>query len=53
MFDLGFFEEIEDLKYSYAKLKREAKQLAKTQVGRDRRRHALFSVQNFVFFSLP
>lgn len=30
-FDLGFFEEVEDLKYSYAKLRREATRLAKKQ----------------------
>lgn len=32
MFDLGFFEEIEDLKYSYAKLKREAETFARGKV---------------------
>lgn len=32
VFDLGFFEEIEDLKYSYKKLKREAEKLAKKEV---------------------
>lgn len=31
VFDLGFFEEVEDLKYSYATLKREAEKLAKKQ----------------------
>ena len=31
-FDLGFFEEVEDLKYSYAKLKREAEKMAKGKV---------------------
>ncbi len=31
VFDLGFFEEVEDLKYSYASLKREAEKLAKRQ----------------------
>lgn len=31
VFDLGFFEEVEDLKYSYATLKREAERLAKKQ----------------------
>lgn len=33
MFDLGFFEEVEDLKYSYAALKQEATKLANKQVG--------------------
>lgn len=33
VFDLGFFEEVEDLKYSYVKLKRGAKKLAENQVG--------------------
>lgn len=33
MFDLGFFEEVEDLKYSYATLKQEATKLANKQVG--------------------
>lgn len=32
VFDLGFFEEVEDLKYSYSKLKREAEKLAKPKV---------------------
>lgn len=31
VFDVGFFEEVEDLKYSYATLKREAEKLAKKQ----------------------
>lgn len=31
VFDLGFFEEVEDLKYSYVALKREAEKLAKRQ----------------------
>eukprot|EP00752_Nemacystus_decipiens_P018631 g16705.t1 len=31
VFDVGFFEEVEDLKYSYAILKREAEKLAKKQ----------------------
>ncbi|CAN0001395.1 unnamed protein product, partial [Ectocarpus sp. 13 AM-2016] len=29
VFDLGFFEEVEDLKYSYASLRREADKLAR------------------------
>lgn len=33
VFDRGFFEEVEDLKYSYATLKREAGRLAANQVG--------------------
>lgn len=32
MFDLSFFEEVEDLKYSYTKLKREAETLARGKV---------------------
>ena len=32
VFDLGFFEEVEDLKYSYATLKQEATKLANKQV---------------------
>lgn len=31
VFDLGFFEEVEDLKYSYASLRREADKLARKQ----------------------
>lgn len=32
MFDLRFFEEVEDIKYSYAKLKQEAETLARGKV---------------------
>ncbi|CAM9599986.1 unnamed protein product [Scytosiphon promiscuus] len=37
VFDLGFFEEVEDLKYSYTSLKREADKLAAKDQQRQRR----------------
>lgn len=44
-FDLGFFEEVEDLKYSYASLKREAEKLAANNRQRKKLEGGLHSEQ--------
>lgn len=43
MFDLGFFEEVEDLKYSYSRLKREARKLGEKGVRRHQVEYVLIN----------